>query len=90
MSVPSISWKFGTLFKLIGIFRNPGNWAQELDWAIRHLKKSGFPSSLYKLGMAGAVYHIWRARNECIFGNKQPFPEGVSDQIMKDVRDSLY
>lgn len=40
--------------------------------------------------MAGAVYHIWRARNECIFGNKQPFPEGVSDQIMKDVRDSLY
>lgn len=78
------------ILQKFGICRCPAGWSQEIDWAIHHLKKSGFLSSLYKLAMAGSVCHIWRARNECICCNKQPFLEVVYDRIINDVRDRVY
>lgn len=63
-------------------------WEVEKDWAIQHTK-SGFPSTLYKLAMAGAVYHIWKARSEGIFCNKFSDPSSVCSNVIQDVRDRV-
>ncbi|KAI8548901.1 hypothetical protein RHMOL_Rhmol07G0309900 [Rhododendron molle] len=70
--------------------RCPREWEHEIIWAVQHLKKQGFPSALYKITMVGAVYYIWKARNDSIFGNKQYCPDSIYEQIVKDVRDRVF
>ncbi|KAI8537304.1 hypothetical protein RHMOL_Rhmol09G0013100 [Rhododendron molle] len=81
---------WGRILFLFGMSRSPGEWEQEIHWAVQHLKKKGFSSALYKLALAGTVYYVWKARNDSIFSNKQYIPEIIFEQIVMDVRDRVF
>lgn len=49
----------------------------EIAWASQHLKKDCVFSSLYKLALAGTVYHFWHERNCTNFQNKSKDPMSV-------------
>jgi hypothetical protein len=61
------------------------SWDDIVLWACS-LKGKGPHTTLCKLGLAAAVYHIWRLRNELCFGNSPLIEEALVARIKWDVR----
>jgi hypothetical protein len=61
------------------------SWDDIVLWACS-FKGKGLHTTLCKLGLAAAVYHIWRLRNELCFGNSPLTEETLVARIKWDVR----
>jgi hypothetical protein len=61
------------------------SWDDIVLWACS-FKGKGLHTTLCKLGLAAAVYHIWKLRNELCFGNSPLTEEALIAQIKWDVR----
>ncbi|XP_075106719.1 uncharacterized protein LOC142179621 [Nicotiana tabacum] len=69
-----------------GICRKTMRWSDELNWTIKCCKGRSIKTELYRLILAGAVYHVWQERNNRIFrGMKQSIQELVRE-IVQAVR----
>ncbi|XP_019248631.1 PREDICTED: uncharacterized protein LOC109227893 [Nicotiana attenuata] len=65
-----------------GIYRKALQWNEELNWTIKYCKGRSIKAELYRLILAGAVYHVWQERNNIIFrGVKQSIQELVRDIV---------
>ncbi|XP_019228711.1 PREDICTED: uncharacterized protein LOC109209820 [Nicotiana attenuata] len=55
------------ILKWMNINHEPKSWDEEIKWATEQMKGNGTKTILYRLGMTGAVYHLWLERNRRIF-----------------------
>ncbi|XP_009589510.1 uncharacterized protein [Nicotiana tomentosiformis] len=53
-----------------GIRRLPMSWQQEIEWAITYYREKNATAKVYKMSLAGSIYHIWQERNLRIFQAK--------------------
>ncbi|XP_019225247.1 PREDICTED: uncharacterized protein LOC109206839 [Nicotiana attenuata] len=51
----------------LGITRQVYSWKDEVEWATRNITGKGAKTELYRLSVAGAIYHVWIERNCKIF-----------------------
>lgn len=50
-----------------GIQRHATTWREEIRSAITHATGQNIPATIYRMCLAGAVYHIWIERNSGVF-----------------------
>ncbi|XP_020262882.1 uncharacterized protein LOC109838863 [Asparagus officinalis] len=60
-------------------------WNQVLRWYSNNLRGLGFRKKLKRMMLSGAVYWIWKERNQRIFQQKARSP----DQLIKEIKISL-
>lgn len=70
------------LLQCQGICRKTMRQSDELNWTIKCCKGRSIKTELYRLILAGAVYHVWQERNNRIFrGMKQSIQELVREIV---------
>uniref|UniRef100_M1D352 Orf147a protein n=1 Tax=Solanum tuberosum TaxID=4113 RepID=M1D352_SOLTU len=68
-----------------GIQRTGGKWHEEVQWATTHMKSNTSKANVYRMVMAGTIYHVWIERNNRIFQFKQRNEEFMIRHIIRDV-----
>lgn len=58
------------LLFLLGYNRANKGWDEEKNWLIMETTKKGWRKNLLKMTAAEAIYHLWKAHNDLIFGQK--------------------
>ncbi|XP_019257768.1 PREDICTED: uncharacterized protein LOC109235982 [Nicotiana attenuata] len=55
----------------MGVNRQTMKWSQEIEWACSNAKSRSANAEIYRIAIAGCVYHVWQERNHRIFRAKQ-------------------
>ncbi|XP_060211786.1 uncharacterized protein LOC132639350 [Lycium barbarum] len=50
-----------------GITRQCCEWTEECEWMEMHCRNNNPSSVIYRMTLAGCIYHIWKDRNQVIF-----------------------
>ncbi|XP_019266266.1 PREDICTED: uncharacterized protein LOC109243742 [Nicotiana attenuata] len=50
-----------------GIVKRKKQWHEEIQWTAEKAAGKSAGAELYRVAMAAVVYHVWQARNRCIF-----------------------
>ncbi|XP_060210853.1 uncharacterized protein LOC132637842 [Lycium barbarum] len=67
------------------ITRPTMGWNDEVHWAIPHAKGKASTQEVYRMALAGAVYHVWKGRNARVFKEEHRSPEQVTRNIIQEV-----
>lgn len=68
------------------IFRGEYGWKYELEWLKTHHVKEDFQGQVWRLSLAAAVYHLWRARNEMHYQGKLRRSKEIFEAVMDNIR----
>ncbi|XP_060216340.1 uncharacterized protein LOC132643835 [Lycium barbarum] len=74
-----------SLLKRQGIARQAMNWQQEIQWALTHARGRSTNAEIYRMTLAGSIYHIWKERNTRVFQGKRRVAAIVVRQIVQEV-----
>lgn len=77
------------LMNMCGSPWNGSDWFSFIDWAAIHWKGTSLPIKVKKLCLGGAVYAIWRERNNRLFGGSKKTSLMVTRDIINVIRNRL-
>ncbi|XP_070026446.1 uncharacterized protein LOC142182221 [Nicotiana tabacum] len=67
------------------IRREAWNWKHEVQWAIENATKKTAQREIYRMTLAGGVYHLWQERNARIFKAKRRSADQVIKQLIREI-----
>lgn len=67
------------------IQRQPRVWDEELSWAVMQYNGKATGAEIYRMTMAGNIYHVWREMNLQVFQNKQRNADAITRLIIQEV-----
>ncbi|XP_075101608.1 uncharacterized protein LOC142177046 [Nicotiana tabacum] len=76
---------WGKLLAWQGIARQVYGWEEEVEWATKHVTGKGSKAEVYRISMAGAVYHLWIERNRGIFQQERRSSGDITRQVIQEV-----
>lgn len=68
-----------------GIQRDVGNRQHEVAWALENAKGKTVERELYRMTLAGGVYHLWQERNARIFKAQRRTADQVIKQVVREL-----
>ncbi|XP_019242001.1 PREDICTED: uncharacterized protein LOC109229805 [Nicotiana attenuata] len=72
-----LSWK--------GVMRRKKQWKEEVQWAEKNAAGKNAGAEIYRMVLAAAVNHIWQARNNIIFQEKQINAQSIVKTIVQEI-----
>ncbi|XP_060200849.1 uncharacterized protein LOC132629134 [Lycium barbarum] len=73
------------LLKWQSITRTVRRWQEEKSWATSNASGRSVQADIYRMCLAGAVYHIWLERNARVFSQGQKEDKALVKQIIQEV-----
>ncbi|XP_059309659.1 uncharacterized protein LOC132060717 [Lycium ferocissimum] len=73
------------LLKWQNISKNVRRWQEEKSWATSNASSRSVQADIYKMCLAGAVYHIWLERDARVFSQGQKEDKGLVRQIIQEI-----
>ncbi|XP_019240180.1 PREDICTED: uncharacterized protein LOC109220174 [Nicotiana attenuata] len=67
------------------IKREVWNWKHEVQWAIENATGKTAQQEVYKMLLAGGVYHLWQERNARIFKESSRSADQVVKQLIREI-----
>jgi superfamily II helicase len=68
----------------------PVDWELVAQWSVAAMQGKSLKSSLCKLCLGGAVYHLWHQRNALLHGHTLKTEEAIVEQIKWEVRSRIF
>ncbi|WMV55576.1 hypothetical protein MTR67_048961 [Solanum verrucosum] len=62
---------WGKLLQWLGIAMQVLDWKAEVEWVVANAKGKTAQQEVYRMALAGGVYHIWKERNARVFDTRQ-------------------
>ncbi|XP_059277587.1 uncharacterized protein LOC132031654 [Lycium ferocissimum] len=62
---------WGKLLQWQHIYRSPMQWSDEIKWVEQQAKGRSPRAQVYRMVLAGVVYHLWAERNQRVFQQKR-------------------
>ncbi|XP_075077307.1 uncharacterized protein LOC107763708 [Nicotiana tabacum] len=73
------------LFYWQGLYRQPMEWAAEVQWAISQHNGKSASAEIYKMAIAGSVYQLWHERNLRVFQHRQRLAGEIVRVIIQEI-----
>ncbi|XP_009761451.1 uncharacterized protein LOC107808908 [Nicotiana tabacum] len=67
------------------IRREVWNWKHEVQWAIENATGKTAQQEVYRMTLAGGVYHLWKERNARIFKESSRSADQVVKQLIREI-----
>ncbi|KAH0642091.1 hypothetical protein KY289_033065 [Solanum tuberosum] len=68
-----------------GIQCTEGEWHEEIQRATENMKRNNNKAKVYRMVLAGTIYHVWIERNNRIFQAKQRNEEFMIRHIIREI-----
>ncbi|WMV24896.1 hypothetical protein MTR67_018281 [Solanum verrucosum] len=68
-----------------GVQHTGMKWHEEVQWAIKYMKGRNSIAQVYRMCLAGTIYHVWIERNCRIFQTKQRSEEFMIRHIIREI-----
>ncbi|XP_059309946.1 uncharacterized protein LOC132061093 [Lycium ferocissimum] len=68
-----------------GITRQCCEWPEECEWMEMHRNSNNSSSVIYRMTLAGGIYHIWKERNQVLFQGKRRSADTIVRVMVQDV-----
>lgn len=75
----------GQLLEWLGITRSVADWLSDITWAVANARGKTAQQEVYRMALAGRVYHVSKERNARVFGNPGRPPDHVVKQIIQEI-----